>query len=81
MSREETLTQVAAIVSELTKRSAASLKEKDLLISSGLIDSFHLVDLAMRVEDVFGVVIADTELDGQTFDSLGSLVDLIVSRR
>jgi acyl carrier protein len=81
MSRDEISTRVTAIVSEITKRPAASLNENALLISGGLVDSFHLVDLAMRVEDDFGVVIADTELDGQTFDSLGSLVDLIASRR
>jgi acyl carrier protein len=80
MSRDEISTQVTAIISEITKRPGASLNETDLLISGGLIDSFHLVDLAMRVEDDFGVVIADTELDGQTFDSLASLVDLIASR-
>ena len=38
------------------------------LISSGLIDSFHLVDLALIVEDSFGVRIDDTELNSNNFD-------------
>ena len=80
MTQDEIRTQIFAIVSEITKRPAAALKDGDLLISGGLVDSFHLVDLAMRIEDVFGVVVADTELDGQTFDSLGSLVDLVAAR-
>ncbi len=81
MTQDEIRTQIFAIVSEITKRPSAALHDDDMLISAGVIDSFHLVDLAMRIEDEFGVIVADTELDGQTFDSLGSLVDLVVSRR
>jgi acyl carrier protein len=51
------------------------------LISSGLIDSFHLVDLALFVEDTFGVRIDDTELSADTFDSIDQLVDLIHQRQ
>lgn len=80
MTRDEIAVQTAALISTITKRPAVSIQESDLLISGGLIDSFHLVDLAMSVEDAFGVVIADTELDGQTFDTFASLVELIASR-
>jgi acyl carrier protein len=52
----------------------------DPLISSGLIDSFSLVDLAMLIEDVFNVRIDDTELNSDVFDSLDQLADLIISR-
>jgi acyl carrier protein len=51
------------------------------LISSGLIDSFNLVDLALFIEDAFGVHIDDTELNAQTFDTLDPLVNLIQSRK
>jgi acyl carrier protein len=51
------------------------------LISSGLIDSFSLVDLALFVEDTFGVRIDDTELNAQTFDTLQQLTALIESRQ
>jgi acyl carrier protein len=81
MTQDEIRAQIFTIVSEITKRPAAALKDADLLISGGVVDSFHLVDLAMRIEDVFGVVVEDTELDGQTFDSIGSLVDLVAARR
>jgi len=50
------------------------------LISSGLIDSFSLVDLAMLIEDVFKVRVDDTELNSDVFDSLDQLADLILSR-
>ena len=51
------------------------------VISSGLIDSFHLVDLALFVEDRFGVRIDDTELNADTFDTLEQLVELIHQRQ
>ena len=51
------------------------------IISSGLIDSFSLVDLALFVEDTFGVRIEDSELNASTFDTLAQLETLIESRR
>ena len=50
------------------------------LISSGLIDSFSLVDLAILIEDVFKVRVDDTELNSDIFDSLDQLAGLILSR-
>ena len=50
------------------------------LISSGLIDSFSLVDIALFVEDTFNVQIDDTELNVDTFDSLNELAELILFR-
>ena len=52
-----------------------------LLISSGLIDSFSLVDLALYVEDQFGVHLDDSELNANTFDTLGQLESLIQQRQ
>ena len=51
------------------------------LISSGLIDSFSLMDLALYIEDTFDVRIEDTELNADTFDNLTELTALIESRR
>ena len=51
------------------------------LISSGVIDSFSLMDLALFVEDTFGVRIEDTELNAETFDDLSELASLIESRK
>ena len=39
------------------------------------------MDLALFVEDTFGVRIEDTELNADTFDSLGALTNLIKSRQ
>ena len=51
------------------------------LISSGLIDSFSLVDVALFVEDHFNVILENTELDGKTFDTLNELSTLIQQRQ
>ncbi|RPI20918.1 MAG: acyl carrier protein [Chloroflexota bacterium] len=73
-----TLTQY--INTMLLKRPNASLSPDERLITSGLIDSFHLVDLALFVEDTFGVRIDDTELNAKTFDTLSELSDVIRQR-
>jgi acyl carrier protein len=39
------------------------------------------MDLALFVEDAFGVRIEDTELNAQTFDTLNQLAALIESRK
>ena len=69
------------ISSTILKQPRRKITETDPLISSGLIDSFSLVDLAMFIEDTFGVHIDDTELNAQTFDTLDQLAKLIQSRQ
>ena len=69
------------IKKQIIKQPNRTLKPDELLISSGLIDSFNLVDLALFVEDTFGVRIDDSELNAQTFDTLNQLAALIQSRR
>lgn len=69
------------IATELLKRPDKTIGADEALISGGLIDSFSLVDLALFVEQTWGVRIDDTELNAQTFDSLNQLAELILSRR
>ena len=57
------------------------IKPDEPLLSSGLIDSFSLMDLALFVEDQFGVRIDDTELNAETFNTLNELANLIAERR
>lgn len=68
------------IVTELLSRPDKSIGADETLISGGLIDSFSLVDLALFVEQTWGVRIDDTELNAQTFDTLNQLADLIAAR-
>jgi len=69
------------IATEILKQPSRVIQPDEALISSGLIDSFSLMDLALFVEDTFGVRIEDTELNADTFDSLSALADLIQSRQ
>lgn len=57
------------------------LADDEPLISSGLIDSFSLVDIALWVENQFGVRIDDIDLNADSFDTLAQLVSFIVSQQ
>jgi len=69
------------ITREILKQPERELAPDAPLISSGLIDSFSLMDIALFVEDTFGVRIEDTELNAETFDTIQELADLIESRQ
>jgi acyl carrier protein len=79
----ESLTSSLAtfIAEKILKQPNRALAADESLISSGLIDSFSLMDLALFVEDSFNVRIEDTELNANTFDTLGQLAALIESRK
>jgi acyl carrier protein len=81
MSTEMQQTISDFIVQKILKQPKRVIQPADALISSGLIDSFSLVDLALFVEDTFGVRIADSELNASTFDSIEQLVNLIQVRQ
>ncbi len=69
------------VSTSILKQPKRIIQSNEPLISSGLIDSFSLVDLALFIEDTFGVHIDDTELNAQTFDTLDQLANLIQSRQ
>lgn len=69
------------IATQILKQPNRTIAADEPLISSGLIDSFSLMDLALFAEDTFGVRIEDTELNANTFDNLNQLAALIESRR
>jgi acyl carrier protein len=69
------------VATKILKQPKRSISGSEPLISSGLIDSFSLVDLALFIEDTYGVHIDDTELNADTFDSLDQLAVLIHQRQ
>ena len=78
----ETITKLSGFISgTILKQPKRTIDVSEPLISSGLIDSFSLMDVALFVEDTFGVRIEDTELNADTFDSLSQLASLIDSRK
>ena len=78
----EIITPIAKFIAEkILKQPNKVISPNEALISSGLIDSFSLMDLALFIEDTFGVRIEDTELNAETFDNLDQLAALISSRK
>lgn len=69
------------ITAQILKDPARILSDDEELISSGLIDSFSLVDLALFVEDTFDVRIEDSELTSDVFDTLSELTALVEERK
>ena len=69
------------LAAQILKQPNRKISAEEPLISSGLIDSFSLMDLALYVEDTFAVRIEDTELNADTFDNLNQLAALIISRK
>ena len=80
MANETTDALGQYIAAQILKQPNRTLQADEPLISSGLIDSFSLVDLSMFVEERFGVRLDDSELNAGTFDSLAQLADLISQR-
>lgn len=69
------------IAVNILKQPKRILKPDEQLISSGIIDSFSLVDVALLVEDTYGVHIDDAELNAETFDTLNQLAELVRARQ
>ena len=80
--KQEIISKIGAyIAAELLKTPDREIAPDEPLISGGMVDSFSLVDLALFIEENFGVRIDDTELNAETFDSLDELAGLIESRQ
>lgn len=69
------------IKKNLLKDPKLEIEPSEPLISSGLLDSFNLVDLALIIEEEYGVRIEDFELNADTFDTLEELAQLIAERQ
>ena len=69
------------IADEILSQPGRAIDENEKLISSGLIDSLSLVDIALFVEEEYQVIIDDTELNADTFDTLAELAAIIRSRQ
>jgi acyl carrier protein len=81
MEKQTIIEQFATKIAEdILEEPGKEIKKDEALISSGLIDSFSLVDLALIAEELFSVTIDDSELSADTFDTLDQLADLILER-
>jgi acyl carrier protein len=80
MSTDMKQALAAFIAAEILKQPGRQINPDESLISSGLVDSFSLVDLALFIQDTYQVRIDDTELNADTFDNINQLSALVNSR-
>ncbi len=75
--------EVLAVLDEalsLKGRSAAFSRETLLLGAIPELDSMAVVSLLTALEDRFGIAVDDDDIDGDTFASVGSLVDFVAGK-
>ena len=80
MTDEITQTIANYIATQILRQPKRTLAPDEPLLSSGLVDSFSLVDLSLFLEKTYNVYIDDTELNRQMFDTLSELVNVVKSR-
>jgi acyl carrier protein len=67
-------------VLSLRGRTAAFSRNTNLLGAIPELDSMAVVSLLTTLEERFGLMIDDDEVDGATFATVGSLVDFVESK-
>lgn len=66
------------ICQELLKKADYDLGDEQSLINGGLLDSFAITDIAVFVDENFGVYIPNEELDAEKMDTLNGMVSQIL---
>ncbi|WP_413898945.1 phosphopantetheine-binding protein [Rhodoferax sp.] len=67
-------------VLSLAGRSAGFSRDTALLGAIPELDSMAVVSLITALEDQFGMIVDDDDIDGSTFQTVGSLVDFVSSK-
>ncbi len=73
---QEVLRVVDEVLS-LNGRSAAFTRNTPLLGAVPELDSMAVITLITTLEDQFGLVVDDDDIDGATFATVGSLTDFV----
>ncbi|EGJ09388.1 MULTISPECIES: acyl carrier protein [Rubrivivax] len=74
------VTRVLDEVLSLGGRGAGFTRDTPLLGAVPQLDSMAVVSLLTTLEERFNIVIADDDIDGDTFASVGALADFVASR-
>ena len=74
------VTRVLDEVLSLNGRAATFKRETHLLGAVPEFDSMAVVALITTLEEQFGIVVDDDEIDGQTFATVGSLADFVSAK-
>ena len=67
-------------VLSLNGRTATFTRDTPLLGAIPELDSMAVVTLITTLEDQFGLVVDDDDIDGSTFATVGSLVDFVTGK-
>ena len=67
-------------VLSLNGRSAAFTRDTPLLGAIPELDSMAVVSLITGLEDQFGLVVDDDDIDGSTFATVGALADFVSAK-
>ncbi len=77
----EPLSRLKSFIAETYFRDASrEIGDDEPLVSSGVVDSFGLVDLSLFAENEFGARIDASDLGAGRADTVRQIRDLIVSR-
>jgi acyl carrier protein len=79
MDRETVSTQLRDFIRrELLKQPNYPMRDDEPLITGGVLSSFYLVQVALFIENTFGVYLEDAELTAETMDTLRQMTDRIM---
>ena len=67
-------------VLSLKGRAASFTRDTPLLGAIAELDSMAVVTLITTLEEQFGLIVDDDDIDGQTFATVGSLADFVSSK-
>jgi acyl carrier protein len=74
------VTRVLDEVLSLGGRGATFTRETALLGAIPELDSMAVVTLITTLEDRFGITVDDDDIEGSTFESVGTLVDFVSAK-
>ncbi len=77
MNVQHEVLRVIDEVLSLGGRSATFTRDTPLLGAIPELDSMAVVTLITTIEEQFGVMVADDEIDGDTFATAGALIDFV----
>ena len=81
MNVHEEVLRVLDEVLSLNGRSATFTRQTPLLGAIPELDSMAVVTLITTLEEQLGISVDDDEIDGDSFASVGSLVDFVSGKR
>ena len=72
--------KLLAQILQLGDKSRALTRDSALLGAIPELDSMAVVHVLTAIEEHFGIVVADDEVSGETFATLGALADFVESK-